>query len=60
VGGAVGALCAVPLVKSISTHLTAMRWLVTVVILYAAVSMLYSAWISSAQEHAPEKIHANQ
>jgi hypothetical protein len=42
-GGVLGVLGAFPLVQSISKHLTAMRWMVIVVILYAAVSMLRSA-----------------
>jgi len=43
VGGVLGVLCAFPLVQMISKHLTLMRWLVVVVIVYAAVSMLRSA-----------------
>ena len=46
-GGLAGTLLAFPLVKSIGEHLAVMRWLVIVVILYAAVSMLRSA-------HAPQ------
>jgi uncharacterized membrane protein YfcA len=42
-GGLFGALCAFPLVKRIGQHLTLMRWLVIVVIIYAALSMLRSA-----------------
>jgi uncharacterized membrane protein YfcA len=42
-GGVLGVLCAFPLVELISKHLTWMRWLVIVVIVYAAVSMLRSA-----------------
>jgi uncharacterized membrane protein YfcA len=49
VGGVVGALGAFPLVKAIGSHLTLMRWLVIVVIVYAAVSMLHSARIPAAQ-----------
>ena len=45
VGGVLGTLCAFPLVSRISEHLTLMRWLVIVVIIYAAVSMLRSARI---------------
>jgi uncharacterized membrane protein YfcA len=48
VGGAFGTLCAFPLVNAIATHLAVMRWLVTVVIIYAAVSMLRSARVPSA------------
>ena len=42
-GGLLGTLVAFPLIKSIGEHLALMRWLVIVVILYAAVSMLRSA-----------------
>jgi len=42
-GGLLGTLCAFPLVSLIAKHLTLMRWLVIVVIIYAAVSMLRSA-----------------
>jgi len=42
-GGAVGTLCAFPLVNAIGSHLSLMRWLVTVVVIYAGVSMLLSA-----------------
>jgi uncharacterized membrane protein YfcA len=42
-GGLLGTLCAFPLVNLIAEHLTLMRWLVIVVIVYAAVSMLRSA-----------------
>jgi uncharacterized membrane protein YfcA len=42
-GGLLGTLCAFPLVNLIGKHLTLMRWLVIVVIIYAAVSMLRSA-----------------
>jgi uncharacterized membrane protein YfcA len=44
IGGVVGTLCAFPLVKTAASHLTLLRWLVIVVIIYAAVSMLRSAW----------------
>ena len=44
-GGVLGTLCAFPLVNLIAQHLTAMRWLVIVVIIYAAVSMLRSAQV---------------
>ena len=46
-GGLAGTLLAFPLIKTIGEHLALMRWLVIVVILYAAVSMLRSA-------HAPQ------
>jgi uncharacterized membrane protein YfcA len=42
-GGVLGVLAALPLVRLISGHLTLMRWFVIVVVLYAAVSMLRSA-----------------
>ena len=49
VGGVLGALCAFPLVKRIGEHLTLMRWLVIVVIIYAALSMLRSALMPAAE-----------
>ena len=49
VGGVVGTLCAFPLVNAIAAHLTVMRWLVIIVIIYAAVSMLRSARIPSVR-----------
>jgi uncharacterized membrane protein YfcA len=48
-GGVIGTLCAFPLVKTIGEHLALMRWLVIVVILYAAVSMLRSARAPAAE-----------
>ena len=42
-GGVVGTLVAFPLVKTLGDHLTALRWVVTGVVVYAAVSMLRSA-----------------
>ena len=42
-GGVIGTLCAFPLVKTLSSHLTLMRWVVIGVITYAALSMLNSA-----------------
>jgi len=42
-GGVIGTLCAFPLVNGIASHLNLMRWLVIIVIIYAAVSMLRSA-----------------
>lgn len=42
-GGVVGTLLAFPLVKTLGDHLTALRWAVIVVIVYAALSMLRSA-----------------
>jgi uncharacterized membrane protein YfcA len=52
-GGMVGTLCAFPLVNAIASHLTLMRWLVIVVIIYAAVSMLRSAHIPSVSVERP-------
>jgi uncharacterized membrane protein YfcA len=43
-GGVVGALLAFPLVNTLGNHLTLMRWAVTGVIIFAALSMLHSAW----------------
>lgn len=43
IGGIVGTLLAFPLVASLENHLTILRWVVTCVILYAALSMLRSA-----------------
>jgi uncharacterized membrane protein YfcA len=42
-GGVLGTLLAFPLIKTLGDHLTALRWGVTVVIVYAALSMLRSA-----------------
>ena len=42
-GGIVGTIAAFPLVKTLGQHLTLMRWVVTVVIGYAAIAMLRSA-----------------
>jgi uncharacterized membrane protein YfcA len=46
-GGVVGTLSAFPLVSAIAAHIALMRWLVMIVIVYAAVSMLRSARLSS-------------
>jgi uncharacterized membrane protein YfcA len=43
-GGILGTLLAFPLVKTLGHHLTLMRWVVIVVIVYAAVTMLRSAF----------------
>jgi len=43
IGGTVGVLLALPLVKLLGAHLELMRWAVTGVIAYAAVAMLRSA-----------------
>jgi uncharacterized membrane protein YfcA len=51
IGGLLGTLCAFPLVKRIGEHLTLMRWLVIVVILYAALAMLRSALGPVADSH---------
>ncbi len=48
VGGVVGTLLAFPLVKTLGDHVTALRWGVIVVVLYAGVSMLRSARQSAA------------
>jgi hypothetical protein len=48
-GGVVGTLSAFPLVNAIAAHLTLMRWLVIIVIIYAAVSMLRSALVPSVR-----------
>ena len=45
-GGIVGTLAAFPLVKTLGDHLTLMRWVVTIVIAYAAIAMLRSARIA--------------
>jgi uncharacterized membrane protein YfcA len=50
-GGIVGTLAAFPLVKMLGDHLRLMRWVVTVVIAYAAIAMLRSA--RAAQPDAP-------
>ena len=42
-GGLLGTLIAFPLIRTIGEHLTLMRWLVILVVLYAALSMLRSA-----------------
>src|SRR5260370_5866302 len=42
-GGVVGTICAFPLINAIGSHLSLMRWLVIVVVIYAAISMLLSA-----------------
>jgi uncharacterized membrane protein YfcA len=42
-GGVVGTLLAFPLVKTLGDHLTALRWVVIGVVLYAGLSMLRSA-----------------
>ena len=42
-GGVFGTLLAFPLIKTLGDHLTALRWAVIVVIVYAALSMLRSA-----------------
>jgi len=52
VGGVVGTLCAFPLVNGIASHLAMMRWLVIIVIIYAAVSMLRSARMTVTSSRA--------
>jgi uncharacterized membrane protein YfcA len=51
VGGIVGTMAAFPLVKTLGNHLALMRWVVTVVIAYAAIAMLRSA--QGSQPDAP-------
>jgi hypothetical protein len=46
-GGIVGTFGAFPLVSAIAGHMALMRWLVMIVVAYAAVSMLRSARLSS-------------
>ena len=43
-GGIAGTLLAFPLVTTLENHLTILRWVVIVVILYASFTMLRSAW----------------
>lgn len=43
IGGVIGTAAAFPLIKMLGDHLTLMRWVVTVVIAYAAIAMLRSA-----------------
>lgn len=52
IGGTAGVLLALPLIKKLSTHLTVMRWVVIVVITYAAVAMLRSA----LRHHTPARV----
>ena len=52
-GGIVGTLAAFPLVKMLGNHLTLMRWVVTVVITYAAIAMLRSACASEPDAPVP-------
>ena len=47
VGGVVGTFCAFPLVSALAGHIALMRWLVMIVIVYAAASMLRSARLDS-------------
>jgi multisubunit Na+/H+ antiporter MnhE subunit len=42
-GGIVGTFAAFPLVNMLGSHLTLMRWVVTAIIISAAVAMLRSA-----------------
>jgi hypothetical protein len=49
-GGIVGTIAAVPLVNLLGHHLTLMRWVVTLVITYAAIAMLRSARASQPDE----------
>ncbi len=43
IGGTVGVLLAIPLIRTLGNHLTVMRWVVIGVITYAALAMLRSA-----------------
>jgi uncharacterized membrane protein YfcA len=52
-GGIVGTIAAFPLVKALGNHLTLMRWVVTVVIAYAAIAMLRSARNSEPDAPVP-------
>ena len=52
-GGIVGTIAAFPLVKTLGDHLTLMRWVVTVVIAYAAIAMLRSARASQPDASVP-------
>ena len=52
-GGIVGTIAAFPLVKALGNHLTLMRWVVTVVIAYAAIAMLRSARVSQPDAPMP-------
>ncbi len=52
-GGIVGTIAAVPLVNMLGDHLKLMRWAVTVVIAYAAIAMLRSAWASQSATPLP-------
>jgi uncharacterized membrane protein YfcA len=53
IGGIVGTLAAFPLVKMLGDHLTLMRWVVAIVITYAAIAMLRSARTSQPDVSAP-------
>jgi uncharacterized membrane protein YfcA len=53
IGGIVGTIAAFPLVKMLGNHLTLMRWVVAVVITYAAIAMLRSARTSQPDAPAP-------
>ena len=56
IGGIVGTLAAFPLVKMLGEHLTLMRWVVAVVITYAAIAMLRSARTSQPDVPVPTLI----
>jgi hypothetical protein len=55
-GGIVGTLLAFPLVKTLGSHLTLMRWVVTVVVAYAAITMLRSAFAPRPDEADRETV----
>jgi uncharacterized membrane protein YfcA len=52
-GGIVGTIAAFPLVKTLGAHLALMRWVVTVVVAYAAIAMLRSARASQPDAPVP-------
>jgi uncharacterized membrane protein YfcA len=54
IGGIPGVLIAAFIVKSLS--LTAIRWLVVVVVLYAAISMLRSAYVERGRNTSPASV----
>jgi uncharacterized membrane protein YfcA len=54
IGGIVGTIAAFPLVKMLGNHLALMRWVVAVVITYAAIAMLRSARTSQPDAPVPK------
>jgi len=55
IGGTLGVLLALPLIKTLSNHLAVMRWVVIAVITYAAVAMLRSALRDNTHARATEQ-----